>query len=229
MVVILVALTFVAVITAQWLLERRRRAALLLEGDVLHETVRAEEPRWVGGFELPRGLHYHPSHTWVHRVSDQVAYVGIDDFARRLVGAPAQLRLPTVGSSVTQGEPAIGATHDGHDVQLLSPVSGKVVAVNPRLKADPESVHDVYGRGWLYKVKSPRLFTDLTNLLRRSLAERWMEDTRSQLDLRLMLASGSVIQDGGILLDDLRTSLPSDEWKELVDEFLRLEPVSATH
>jgi glycine cleavage system H protein len=221
MVVILVVLTFALFITLDIVRERKRATILLREGEALHHEISESEPHWVAGFKLPQSLSYHPGHTWVHWVSPDEAYVGLDDFARRLSGKDTKVCPPPMGTVVSQGEPAIAVQRNGEKAELLSPIGGEIVGVNPRLKEDPGlAFKDSYGLGWIYKIKSPSLFKQLANLLRGSLAERWMEDTRERFQYRLMLASGSVIQDGGVPVEDIASSLKPDEWRALVDEFL---------
>ena len=53
-----------------------------------------------------------------------------------------------------------------------------------------------------------------------SLARKWMEDSREQLDLRLMALSGSVLADGGDPAHDFGDHVDADEWKGLVEKFL---------
>jgi glycine cleavage system H protein len=181
------------------------------------------EPASAAGFRVPFSLSYHPGHTWVHWVSADQAYVGVDDFARRLIGKNARISPPPVGTHVGQGEDVIRVRHDGDEVRLFAPVAGEVVGVNPALKNDPGlPFRDAYGRGWLFKIQSPRLYKDLTNLLNGSLAVRWMEDTSHRFQHRLMEATGSVIQDGGAPAEDLAAALPAGEWKPLAHEFLAL-------
>jgi glycine cleavage system H protein len=223
MVVFFVVLTFALFVTVDLLRERRRNAALLAEGETLQRTMEDIEPATAGGFKIPLSLSYHPGHTWVHWVSADQAYVGVDDFARRLIGKNSKITAPPVGTHVGQGEDVIRVRHDGAEIRLYSPVAGEVVGVNPNLKSDPSLPHrDAYGRGWLFKIRSPRLYKDLTNLMNGSLAQRWMEDTALRFQHRLMLASGSVIQDGGAPVEDLTGALNAEEWRTLADEFLGL-------
>jgi glycine cleavage system H protein len=224
MVVLMIALTFLVFVIVDLMRERYRRAGLVQEGESLHNALEEEEPNWVAGFKLPQPLSYHPGHMWVHWVSPDQAYVGIDDFGRRLVGERARFALPWVGTHVGQGEGAIRLTRNGTRIELVSPLGGEVVAVNPRLKNDPGlAFRDPYGRGWLMKIRSPRLFNDLTNLLSGSLARHWMLDTEERFRHRLVLASGSVIQDGGAPMEDIAAGLDSDVWRDLAKEFLALE------
>ena len=221
MVVILVALMFIAFVTIDAVMERRRRARLLRVGESLHDAVRESEPTWVAGFELPPPMHYHQGHMWAHWVGPDQAYIGVDDFGRRLLGKVDKLSPPSLGAFVHQGEPAVKVRRRGEEVELLSPLGGEIIAVNPELKRDPSLMHkDPYGHGWLFKVRSPHLYQQLSSLLSGSLAKRWMEDVRDRFQHQLMLATGSVIQDGGATVDDIGEHLDHEAWSKLVDEFL---------
>jgi glycine cleavage system H lipoate-binding protein len=225
MVVLLVILMFAVFVTIDLIRERRRVAALVQEGQTLREAIQNTEPNWVSGFLLPPQLHYHQGHTWVHWVGSDQAYVGLDDFGRRLLGTPSRVSVAAVGSHLHQGERAVKLSRDGEDVTLAAPLEGEIIAVNPRLKDDPGLLHrDAYGLGWIYKVRSPNLFREVPNLLHGSLARRWMEDVRERFQHRLMLAHGSVIQDGGAHVEDMTQGLDATTWRELVDEFVNLKP-----
>ena len=66
--------------------------------------------------------------------------VGVDDFARKLVGRVEGVELPRVGDKVVQGEPAWVLQRGDRRASMLSPFSGEVVEVNPRVAEDPSVV-----------------------------------------------------------------------------------------
>lgn len=181
----------------------------------------AVEPVWVAGYQLPESLHYHRGHTWARPLDSDTVVVGMDDFARRLLGPAKSLRMPALGAWVRQGAPALGVQVDGRTAELVSPVEGEVVEVNEALDDHPSlATDDPYGRGWMFKVRPADLGANLRNLLSGSLARRFTEDARESLDLRLMALSGSVLQDGGEPVADFALHLPRPEWQRLVGEFL---------
>ncbi|MCA9727006.1 MAG: glycine cleavage system protein H [Candidatus Eisenbacteria bacterium] len=226
MVVLLVILTFAVLVGFEIIQEQRRAKAAYRERTGNEERSDSAWSRLVAGFKLPEPLHYHRGHTWLHWVSPQECYVGADDFARRLVGTDMRLRLPRIGSYLHQGDDAVHVTRaDRGEINLASPVEGEVVSINPRLQKDPGLLHrDPYGLGWLYKVRSRSLGRDVANLLDGTLAERWMEDTWDRFQRRLVVASGSVIQTGGTLVDDLGDRLDPALWQALATEFLDAAP-----
>lgn len=179
------------------------------------------EPTWVAGYQMPEECLFHRGHTWARVIAPDTVLVGIDDFARQLVGQPSKLSLPAVGSWLRQGARALGLGLDGRKVELVSPVEGEVIEVNPALLEQPTlATDDPFGRGWLVKVRSSELARGLNNLLSGSLARRFMEDSRERLQHQLMALSGTVLADGGEPVADFARHLPEPEWRHLVHEFL---------
>ncbi len=58
---------------------------------------------------------------------DGTVTVGLDDFARRLVGTPEQVELPEPGTRLETNGPAGRLTAHGNEVRILSPVDGNVI------------------------------------------------------------------------------------------------------
>jgi glycine cleavage system H lipoate-binding protein len=147
--------------------------------------------------------------------------VGLDDFARRLLGPMSAVRLPETGARLEQGEAGAAVRVDGREADLIAPLSGDVLAVNGELAQRPQlAADDPYGRGWLMRVKPASLSADLRNLLSGSLARRFVEDARERLDLRLMALSGSVLHDGGEPAADFALHISGEQWQRLVGELL---------
>lgn len=179
------------------------------------------EPVWVAGYQLPEGLHYHRGHTWARPLDADTVVVGMDDFARRLVGRAGAVETPVVGDWLQQGDKAFTVRADGRAASLVAPVEGEVLEVNPELRQKPSlAVEEPYGRGWIMKIRASNLGANLRNLLTGRLARRWLEDSREALDLRLMALSGSVLQDGGEPVRDFARHLGDEDWRRLVGEFL---------
>jgi glycine cleavage system H protein len=220
MTVLLVILTFAAFMALDYFLTRRHQArqGAAVPGALALSDV---EPTWVAGYELPDSVHYHRGHTWARVVDAETVVVGIDDFARRLLGKADGLALPSAGAWLEQGEKAFRVSLDGRSTDVVSPIAGEVVAVNRALRDHPSTLtDDPYGRGWVLTVRPARLAASLRNLLSGRLARRWMEDAREGLDLRLMALSGSVLQDGGEPVADFARHLSNEDWRRLVGEFL---------
>jgi glycine cleavage system H protein len=102
---------------------------------------------------VPEDLYYSEEHEWL-RVEDDVAIVGITDFAQDQLGDIVYVDLPDVGDSIEVGA-VVGALESTKSVSdLYTPVSGEVIARNAELDGSAELINtDPYGEGWLFKVR----------------------------------------------------------------------------
>ena len=107
--------------------------------------------------EFPSNLKYTNEHEWV-RVEDNIAYIGITDFAQSELGDLVYVEVETVGDTIDKDDvfgtvEAVKTTSD-----LYMPVSGKILEFNPDLDENegdnPTLVNeDPYGKGWIVKVE----------------------------------------------------------------------------
>ncbi len=102
---------------------------------------------------VPEDLHYTREHEWI-RIEGGRGVVGITHYAQSQLGEVVFVELPDEGREVRAGEP-FGVVESVKSVSdLYAPVSGRVVAVNPRLADAPELVNqDPYGEGWMITVE----------------------------------------------------------------------------
>lgn len=172
----------------------------------------------LGWFQLPAGVKLHPGHTWARLEPDGLVTVGIDDFAHKLVG-PAAVDLPAVGARVAQGEPALALRDEGRSVDMLSPVDGTVLSVNPALAESAAALDDPYGAGWLFKVKPARLAANLRQLHGPEAGRRMLELASESLVRRMDPELGRVLQDGGAPVHGIARALAGEAWEDFAREF----------
>ena len=100
----------------------------------------------------PAELKYSKDHEWVKFEGD-TAIIGISDFAQDALGDVVFVNLPGEGDEATAGE-AFGDVESVKAVSdLVSPVSGTIVAINEELADAPEMLNsDPYGT-WIIKVE----------------------------------------------------------------------------
>ena len=103
--------------------------------------------------EYPQNLRYLDSHEYV-RLDDDIATIGITQFAIEQLGDIVFLELPDIGDTITKGD-TFGTIESVKAVETLnSPVSGTVIESNEALINAPEQVaDDPYGEGWFIKVR----------------------------------------------------------------------------
>ena len=112
----------------------------------------------------PQELRYTKDHEWA-RLEGDVVYVGITDYAQGELGEIVFVDVPTEGESLS-AEEVFGSIEAVKTVSdLLLPIEGEVLELNPILEDQPELVNsDPYGKGWIIKLK-PANASDLDSLL----------------------------------------------------------------
>ncbi len=101
---------------------------------------------------FPENVKYSSDHEWV-RVEGNEAYVGITDFAQEELGEIVYVDVTTVGETLGQAE-VFGSIEAVKTVSdLMMPVGGEILEVNPKLDEAPELVNkDPFGDGWIIKI-----------------------------------------------------------------------------
>lgn len=101
----------------------------------------------------PDNVKYTETHQWA-RKDDNVAVIGITDYAQEQLGEVVYLDLPQVGDEVTAGE-VMGSVESVKSISdLYSPVTGKVTKVHDELLDEPAKINeDTFGEGWMIEVE----------------------------------------------------------------------------
>lgn len=112
---------------------------------------------------IPKNLKYTVEHEWV-RIEDEIAYVGITDFAQSELGEIVFVEVETVGEFLNEGE-VFGSVEAVKTVSdLFIPLAGEVLEFNEELEDNPELINnDPYGEGWIIKIaiSEPSQINDL--------------------------------------------------------------------
>lgn len=103
---------------------------------------------------FPEELKYTESHEWVHKSPDGVEItVGITEYAQEQLGELVTVEVPEVDHTVSAGDDVCVLESVKAATDVLSPLTGKITAINEDLEDAPGLVNtDPYGDGWLYKL-----------------------------------------------------------------------------
>ena len=113
---------------------------------------------------IPSDLLYTKDHEWV-KVEEDVATVGITDFAQGELGDIVYVEVETVDETLAKDE-VFGSVEAVKTVSdLFLPLSGEIIEFNEALEDEPEKVNtDPYGDGWMVKIKISDT-AEISNLL----------------------------------------------------------------
>ncbi|MHB9035776.1 MAG: glycine cleavage system protein H [Armatimonadota bacterium] len=105
-------------------------------------------------FKIPaEGYLFNENDCWVQVIGNR-ARVGISDFVQQSMTDITYFEPAEVGRQVEQFD-EVGSLESGKSMMdVLSPVSGRVVAVNTQLADTPELANeDPYGKGWIAEIE----------------------------------------------------------------------------
>ena len=92
-------------------------------------------------------------HEWVKQ-EDNIAIIGVSDYAQKEMGDVVYIELPEEGSSFSRGDACSNIESVKAVNDIFTPISGEVIKVNTTLEDSPENVNkDPYGSGWIFKME----------------------------------------------------------------------------
>ena len=93
-------------------------------------------------------------HEWILMEDDEVALIGITDYAQDQLGELVFVELPEVGSEWSQGAEAAVIESVKAAGEVKVPVGGTVVEVNETLVDEPETINaHPAGEGWIIRLR----------------------------------------------------------------------------
>jgi glycine cleavage system H lipoate-binding protein len=216
MTAILVVLTIAVFLSIDALRGRRAARALARSRQAL-EGVLGASP-----IVIPEGVFLGEGHTWAHLENDGSVRVGIDDFARRLLGRIDRIELAPPGTSLGRRDAAFVLHQHDKSVAFAAPITGWVSEVNA---AGLGWNGGRFGSEWLLRLEPKRLAEDLRHLRVGDPARRWLRDEVARLRDFLagetaMPAMAATLQDGGHPVEGLFEQLDERAWERFESEFL---------
>jgi glycine cleavage system H lipoate-binding protein len=196
---------------------------MLYEQDL---TAVAEAPRYTiaSGYRLAQGCYYHMGHTWARFEHGGHIRIGFDDFMVRLFGALQTIGLPPLGMQLEQDEIGCSLERDHHTASVLSPVSGKVLAVNHKVLEHPQIPHeDPYHQGWLMILDPKYPKKNLRRLYFGKESVQWIETENQELLSLMGPEYESLAATGGEPIGDVFGQFPEIGWDHLVHTFLKTQ------
>jgi glycine cleavage system H protein len=175
----------------------------------------------IRGFHLKSDYYYHPKHLWVapYDGEESEARVGIDDFSARLIGRVDRASVPAAGVAVKENTVCFLLHSGQRTVRMVSPASGVIKAVNPKVAADPSLLNDdPYSEGWIFSL---RMKGDaVKGLYHENVARKWFESEVERLQRVFSSDLGMMATDGGEALTDISSRLNDAQWGKIVSQFL---------
>jgi glycine cleavage system H protein len=178
---------------------------------------------------IPQGLFYNKNHTWAHLQSSGIAKVGLDDLLLHLTGAVKFNKLRKQGDFISKGDLLVEIDQSGKMLEVFSPISGQIIQTNVKLNQDPELLYDdLYNNCWIYKIMPVNWVEETNSCFLAKTAtdwsakelERFKDFLAVSMEKHSQDTSKVILQDGGVLCDNVLSELPKEIWQDFQNEFL---------
>jgi glycine cleavage system H protein len=116
-------------------------------------------------FKVATDRYYSAEGLWVQADGNRVR-IGLSDFLQQRSGDIAFAEVNQPGTAVNVGDEVATIETIKVSIGLTSPVTGRIVEVNPALSTGPEAINqDPYGEGWVAIIEASDWEADRAALL----------------------------------------------------------------
>ena len=170
---------------------------------------------------------FHRGHTWALPVARGFARVGIDDFARQVIGPIDRIEFPELGKEVRQGDALFAVVRGGRKIDFVAPLDGRVISVRHEAARAAVPGDDPYRKGYFLTLDPTDMARNAAELKSAAEAPRWIERELARLyefvGLRMAqpLSVGATMRDGGAYAAGIVDKIEEPLFTELVRNFLR--------
>ncbi len=92
-------------------------------------------------------------HEWL-RIEQDVAVIGITEYAQQQLGDIVFVELPSVGATFARGAAAAVVESVKAASDIYAPIGGEIIETNKNIVAEPALINsDPMGKGWFFKMK----------------------------------------------------------------------------
>ncbi len=175
-------------------------------------------------FSIPGGVFISPGHCWASMEQDGAVKVGIDDFAKKLIGKVDSLELPNLGMNIKRSQPLFSIKQGSRSISFNSPVSGKITRINTLLKSNLEPLEMTpYESNWICEIDADDLDTEVVDLkIGKSAVSFYQDDLDHLIDLKKKMGKQeTTVKQGSELYIGEFEKLDDASWEKFVAEFFK--------
>jgi CheY-like chemotaxis protein len=187
----------------------------------VHVMGPAETDRSFGReFSIPGGVLISTGHCWASLAEDGTARIGLDDFAKKLLGSIDAIDFPDIGMNVKAGQPLFSVKQGQRQAQFYAPLSGKVVKINEDLRKDCATLEEMsYGKNWICVIDGDDLDAELPHLKIGKSAVALFQEDINRFQAFVQKANGREVSDPESLCIGAIEKLDDARWETTVKEF----------
>ncbi len=175
-----------------------------------------------GEFAIPGGVFISQNHCWISIDPDGSAKVGIDDFAKKLIGDVDDIDFPNLGMKANKGSVLFSIKQKNRTIPFIAPVSGVITKINSDLKEDIEKLQFTpYETNWICSIDADNLDNELKDLKIGKSAVTFYHneiDNYTESILSIKEKDENIFDKKGLFESDL-SELDDYNWKNITEKF----------
>lgn len=206
------------------LIKRQDKIQKQLKPKVHITNLPASDDFTKGEFSIPGGVFIAKNHTWVSMNQAGIAKIGIDDFAKKLIGKVYSIELPNLGMNVKAGQPLFTIKQGNRNITFSSPISGKVSQINTLLKENLDALDITpYERNWVCALDAEDIDSEIKNMTIGKSAVSFFQDDIEKFkvlmtDILKSEKKGDEYLEDGLYIGQLE-KLNDINWNKIIAEF----------
>jgi len=184
----------------------------------LERTSKSKTPE----FMIPGGVFISEGHCWANINEEGLVKIGIDDFAKKLIGKIDAIEFPNLSMSVRRGQPLFSIKQGTRIITFKSPVTGTVKVINELVNRDLDSFEfSPYEGNWICEIDAEELDSEIKQLKIGKAAVNFYEDDIEHLqELKMKIKTGKDEDEanGHLYIGEME-KLDDVSWKRYSEEF----------
>lgn len=178
-----------------------------------------------GEFSIPGGVFIARNHTWFNIDQEGITRIGIDDFAKKLIGKIDSVDFPNLGMSIKAGQPLFTVRQGSRRISFNSPVTGKVSRVNTILQNNIQPMEMTpYEKNWICALDTDKIDDEIKSMsIGKSAVALFQADIQKcKTIMKELLKSekheGEYVEEGQFYVGQFE-KLSETNWQRVVSEF----------
>lgn len=189
--------------------------------------VKMQGPLTESSLQVPEGLYFDKTHTWVYMERDGTVRLGIDDFLQHVTGAFTRIKMKNPGERIKKNDPVMTLIQNGKQIVLYAPVSGTIRQMNESLVGEPSAVNSSpFKEGWVYAIEPANWLREIKFLKMAQDYREWIKGEFTRLrdffaeSVHSNLTGHVIYQDGGEFSDAVLQDLSPEVWEDFQKHFI---------
>jgi CheY-like chemotaxis protein len=169
-------------------------------------------------FSIPGGVFISEGHCWVMLEQEGTVRIGIDDFAKKILGTVDAIEPPNLGMEITAGQTLFSVKQANDTIPFKAPVSGQISKINNKIKKDPSELDIAcYGDNWICVLDAQNLDLELKDL---KIGQGAVAFFQEEIDACCQLVKKMVDGHEKLCIGELQ-SLSANNRQKLIDTFFK--------